>query len=521
MMAFGKLKLTKVSNKELAKRNILIRPPEPPLDILMRDPTNSIYIGKTSIFQIPFYWTYENVKSPHIAVVGMTGSGKSYFIKTFLLRAAFVWGTNSLIFDWAGEYRDWAREKGKVISLGKGSYLNLLDLGGMKPYDRVDQIMKTLGLVLGNDLEQFDERKRLIGGAIVKAYQDAKYRLDSVDQKDELGKSLTPPTLKDVVRTLEEFQQTGNYPYPTELAASIDLLKKFTRSGQDYFAQPSTVSLDELINSGIVDMDLSGLPSEEQRVLGALTILQFVKEKMRQVGYAKQRGLRLLVVIDEAWKIAGDDNSDVVLIVREGRKYNFGVIVASQSPTDISPNIFSNAGTIFILNIFKPDALNYLQDALQFSNYIRDQIIQFPQGRAAVKMFLQEQTSKFSGKMFVVDRIEGEEASKQYFLMLEEVLTKKQRIEGAENFISFSADDLKRKLAQYGLSNDKIEAIGKKFEKQLGRRLDIISYVLGLDEAGLDRRSITELLKDVGIDDITIINIFGKVDLKKTELKAG
>ncbi len=519
-MQFGKLRLAKISNKELARRNILVRPPEPPLGILMKDPTNSIYIGKTAIFQIPFYWTFENVKAPHIVVVGMTGSGKSYFIKTFLLRAAFVWGTNSLIFDWAGEYKDWAREKGKVIALGKGSYLNLLDLGGMKPYDRIDQIMKTLLLVFGNDLDQFDERKRLIAGALVKAYQDAKFRLDSSEHKDELGKSLTPPTLKDVVRVLEDYQQMGNYPYPTELAASIDLLKKFTRSGQDYFAQPSSVSLDELVTSGIVDLDLSGLPSEEQRVLGALTILQFVKEKMRLIGITKQRGLKLLVVIDEAWKIAGDDNSDVVLIVREGRKYNFGVIVASQSPTDISPNIFSNAGTIFILNIFKPDALNYLQDALQFSNYIRDQIIQFPQGRAAVKMFLQEQTSKFSGKMFVVDKIEGEEVSKQYFITLDEVLTKKQKAEGMEPFTALSTDDLKRRLVQYGVSNDKVDAIIKKFEKQPGRRLDVISYVIMLEQFSLDRRSITEFLKDVGIDDITIINIFGKVDLKKAELRA-
>ena len=48
-------------------------------------------------------------------------------------------------------------------------------------------------------------------------------------------------------------------------------------------------------------------------------------EKMRAMGWAKEKGLRLIVVLDEAWKIAKDDNSDAVMIVREGRKYNFGI----------------------------------------------------------------------------------------------------------------------------------------------------------------------------------------------------
>ena len=71
-------------------------------------------------------------------------------------------------------------------------------------------------------------------------------------------------------------------------------------------------------------------------------MLQFIKERMRATGWAKEKGLRLIIVLDEAWKIAKDDNSDAVMIVREGRKYNFGIIVASQNPTDISEAIFSN-----------------------------------------------------------------------------------------------------------------------------------------------------------------------------------
>jgi DNA helicase HerA-like ATPase len=508
----GKLTLTKIPNIAITKRNILVHPPEPPMEILMDNPTNSIFIGKTRILQIPFYWNFENVANPHIAVVGISGSGKSYFIKTFLLRAAYVWDSNALIIDWAGEYKDWVKQtRGKVISLGKGSYLNLLDLGGMKPYDRIKQIMRTLEIL--TDIGNYPEQRRITEQAIEKAYLQNKYRLDSTDHKDELGKPLTPPTLKDVVKILEEQAMLGTYEFPAELENAIYRLKQFTKSGEDYFAQQSTVSLDEIVTSGLVDFDVSGLPDETFRALAALTILQFVKERMRMMGWAKTKGLRLIVVLDEAWKIAKEENSDAVMIIREGRKYNFGIIVASQNPTDISETIFSNVGTTFILKVKFDRFLDYLQNTLNFSNFMRGEISRFGIGQCAVNLALTTPTRYPS--TFLIDRIIGEEPSKEFFLDLESVLTQKQRREGMAKSISFIKEDLRKRLRQSGLAEDKIEEITKLFEKS-NRHLDVVSFVILLERYGITRSVIGEFLKDAGLDDITIINIFGKADIIKS-----
>ena len=62
---------------------------------------------------------------------------------------------------------------------------------------------------------------------------------------------------------------------------------------------------------------------------------------------------------------------------------------------------------------------------------------------------------------------------------------------------------------------DKIERLTRTFEKG-NRRLDVVSFVVLLERDGIARRNISDFLKDSGIDDITIINIFGKVDLKKS-----
>lgn len=513
----GKVKLSKVSNKEVSKRNLLVHPPEPPLEILMPDPTNSIYVGKTRIFHAPFYWSFEGVTNPHIAIVGISGSGKSYFIKTFLLRASYVWDTNALIIDWAGEYRDWVRQtRGKVISLGKGSYLNVLDLGGMKPYDRIKQVVRTLELL--TDIANYPEQKRLTEQALEKAYIRNKYRMDSAEQKDELGKALTPPTLKDVVKILEEQASMGSYEFPAELENAIYRLKQYTKSGEDFFAQQSSVSLDNLVSAGLVDLDLSGLPDETFRAMAALSILQFIKEKMRAVGWSKTKGLRLIVVLDEAWKIAKEDNSDVVMIVREGRKYNFATIVASQNPTDISEAIFSNVGTTFILKVKFERFLDYLQGSLNFSHYMREEISRLGVGQCAVNMSFTSPTPYPS--TFLLEKVEGEEPSRDFFLDLDNVLTEKQRREAtmAKN-VAFTRDEFRRRLRQYGLADERLEEMSRMFEKG-NNHMDVVAFVISLERMGIVRRSISEFLKDGGIDDITIINIFGKADLKKTEAGA-
>jgi len=509
----GRLRLSRVSNRIIARRDLLVHPPEPPMFLLFGDPLNSIYIGRTRIFNVPFYWSYENVANPHISVVGISGSGKSYFIKTFLLRASFVWNSNALIIDWAGEYKDWVRDSGgKIIALGKGSYLNLLDLGGMKPYDRIKQVMRTLELL--TDIANYPEQRRLTEQAIEKAYLENKFRMDTREQKDELGNPLAPPTLKDVVRIMTEQSQIGTYEFPAELENAIYRLRQFTKPGEDFFAQQSTDKLHEIVTSGLVDLDLSGLPDEPSRALGALTMLQFIKEKMRLEGYAESKGLKLIIVLDEAWKIGKEENSDAVMIVREGRKYNFAMIIASQNPTDLSEAIFSNVGTNFILKVKFEKFLDYLQGSMNFSNYMRDEISRLGVGQCAVNLSLTTPTPYPS--TFLIERIEGEEPAKEYFLDLSGVLTQKQRRDvTVSRSVSFQKEEFRRKLRLFGLGDDKIEEITKYFDKN-SRRMDVVGFTIALERSGVARRNIGDFLKDAGIDDMTIINIFGRVDLKKS-----
>jgi len=110
---------------QTAQRLFLVHPPEPTPDLLLSDPSEGLYIGKTRWLNVPVFWNYKKLINSHIAIVGITGAGKSYLVKTFLTRAALVWDSNAIILDWTGEYNRWVKQAGgRVITLGKES-LNL------------------------------------------------------------------------------------------------------------------------------------------------------------------------------------------------------------------------------------------------------------------------------------------------------------------------------------------------------------------------------------------------------------
>ncbi|HVA83241.1 MAG TPA: ATP-binding protein [Candidatus Aquilonibacter sp.] len=487
-------------SNELAKRVFLSRPPEPPHEYLLNDPTNSIFIGITKIFEAPFSWTYANLTNPHLAVVGITGAGKSFFVKTFLIRASYVWNTNAIIIDWAGEYRAWVKQSGgTVISLAKGDYLNIMDLSGMKPLDRAKQIVNSLEIL--TDISQYPEQKRLTTEALEQSYLNMGFNLASVpDPKKEA------PTLKNVISLLEEKLQDGTYEYPAELENAIYRLRQFAREGEDYFARKSTLDLGKLVSSGLVDLDISGLPDESFRALAALFILQSLKEKMRMEGWSSSKGLKAIVVLDEAWKVASDERSDAVMIVREGRKYQFGLIVASQNPTDINEAIFSNVGTTIILRIKFEKFMNYLQGSLNYSNFIRKEISKFGVGQAAIDMSFQ--TSVQFPEIFVIDKVVGEIPLDVYTLSVGDILNQDE-LENPEmtKEYYFEKIDLRNKLIESNIGIEVIENVFKRLDDK-SRQIDIRGFIQVLNELKVEKQNVIILLRSIGLQDMVITRAF-------------
>jgi len=497
------IKLQNIMSNELAKRVFFSRPPEPPQEYLLNDPTNSIFIGLTKIFNVPFTWTFSNLTNPHIAVVGITGAGKSFFVKTFLARASYIWNANAVIIDWAGEYKAWVKQSGgTVVSLAKGDYLNIMDLSGMKPIDRAKQIMRSLEIL--TDISDYPEQRRLTEEAIEQAYVNLGF-----NPSETPDPSKEPPTLKNVISLLEEKLQEGSYEYPAELENAVYRLRQFAREGEDYFARKSTLDLGKLASSGLVDIDLSGLPDETFRALAALFILQSLKEKMRLEGWSASKGLKAIVVLDEAWKVASDERSDAVMIVREGRKYQFGLIVASQNPTDINEAIFSNVGTTIMLRVKFEKFLNYLQGSLNFSEFMRREISKFGVGQAAIDMSFQ--TSVQFPEVFLIDKIVGEVPLDVYTISISDILNQSEAANAdIQKEFYYEKIDLQNKLVESNVSTSSISKIFAGLDEK-SRFVDIRTFVQLLLNEGMERDRIVSVLRNIGFEDTIITRTFNFV----------
>ncbi len=496
----GLIKVQNVMSNELAKRTIFSRPPEPPQEYLLNDPTNSIFIGITKLFSVPFTWTFAGLTNPHISVVGITGAGKSFFVKTFLIRASYIWNTNAIIIDWAGEYKAWVNQSGGVtVSLGKGDYINIMDLSGMKPLDRSKQILTSLEIL--TDLSEYPEQKRLTEEAIEQAYTNFGFNPAETPPPNKEA-----PTFKDVINLLEEKLQEGTYEYPAELENAVYRLRQFAREGEDYFARKSTIDLDKLITSGLVDIDLSSLPDERFRALAALFMLQTLKEKMRMEGWSASKGLKAFVVLDEAWKVASDERSDAITIVREGRKYQFGLIVASQNPTDINEAIFSNVGTSIMLRIRFEKFLDYLQGSLNFSNFMRSEISKFGVGQAAVDMSFQ--TSVQFPEVFLIDRVVGEIPLDVYTVGVTGVLNQAELEDTSlQKEYYLERIDLNSKFIQSNVNSVAIDEIFRELDAR-NRSIDIRGLVQVMLSKKVSKDTAVELLRSFGLSDAIITRVF-------------
>lgn len=472
----------------LRSRPIWVRPAQPPADWLLTPFGQGVRVGRTRHWEVPYSWSFSGLTNPHIAVTGMSGSGKSFFVKSFLTRANAAWGTKALILDWSGEYVPWVRQAGgTVIRLGVES-LNLLDLAGMTPAQRTAQVVESLRLL--TDLKDFPRERQWVRLAIESAY--ALKRFSPSDRSLRAA-----PTLQDAMAWLRvQARKAGALDRPA-IQGAHHLLRPLALPGADFFARRTSFRMDALLDSGLSCVDLSGLLSESNRSLAGLCLLQFVREAMRSRGARDGRHLDLLVVLDEAWKICQEDG-DPVAIVREGRKYGFGLLVASQNPTDVSPVIFSNVGSLFVFRTGFSDSLDFLQRTLRFCDGVRADISQLRQGECAVQL---QWADRARSDLFFLQRVEGEG-------LLQWIV-----LEGFGMSWSLEKQLVLDGLRREGVRDGQVELLCSFLERK-NHVVDTVSWVAALEEIGLSRDAVLHQLKDAGLTDEqiaqTMLGVFSR-----------
>ena len=79
---------------------------------------------------------------------------------------------------------------------------------------------------------------------------------------------------------------------------------------------------------------------------------------------------------------------------------------------------------------------------------------------------------------------------------------------------SFDKGDLRKKLKLFGISDTHLEEIMGLFDKK-NKRMDVVAFVLNLEKFGVTRAQVSNFLKDLGIEETTLMSVFSRSDFKK------
>jgi len=163
----------------------------------------------------------------------------------------------------------------------------------------------------------------------------------------------------------------------------IDRLQAVASGAFGIFGK-STVSISAL-TQGFTCVDLSKVTSSSLKDMIAWTVLQYIDSAMRVEGV--QSRVRLIVALDEAWKLCRSESSLPVTIIKEGRKFGYSLWVASQDATaDLAESILANAGTAVIFRTQHPKYLNFFKSAYGVNEQELSRVQNLSVGEALVKL---------------------------------------------------------------------------------------------------------------------------------------
>ncbi|MBU0614448.1 ATP-binding protein [Patescibacteria group bacterium] len=316
----------------------------------------------------------------HAALLGSTGSGKSWTVASILERAAKLPTSNLIVFDLHGEYREL-------------SYARHLRIPGPDELGTASDELLYLPYWLLNAEEMqamFIDRSEFSAHNQVMAFQDAvvvqkKAILQKLGKQDVLNAftldSPVPFSLDKVIKSLKDMNEEmtqgarglkqgqffGQFSrLLTRLNSKLSdkrygFLFNAPESEHDYDAMACTATkLMDYATKGaqVKVIDFSEVPAEILPVIVGL-VARIIYQVQFWTNHDKRRPLAL--VCDEAhlYLPKKDGKNPVELraiesfekIAKEGRKYGVALVIISQRPSDVSETILSQCNNVIALRL--------------------------------------------------------------------------------------------------------------------------------------------------------------------------
>ncbi len=356
----------KISNSKIAGSKIAF--------LAMSEPRSSlsgVLVGQTSVYGSHFFLDSTALLNRHLAVIGMTGSGKTYFLKSYVTRCVSLKESSLLVIDWNGEY---------------------------------------------------SEMVEFLGG-----------RITMISRASE-----------------------------PEIAAAMNL-------------------------NGICSVSFSDIKDDREKKLAGAIAIRLIVDMLHNMEIDNSR--ERIILIDEAWKIIGED-SPVIQLFREGRKYGISICIATQLVNDILNAIIANCACIALFRLQIPDDYQSLVSSGIIS---QGECVALSALRMGECMFHMARKDGGGTGNFIIRRAFGVSNKKLTVIgvaMRYEVTEKRL----GDSLRTFTEPAVAAKIMDYIISH--------------GWRVSSTQLITKMAELGLERKDVVPILRAFGVDDIEIVRSY-------------
>lgn len=324
-------------------------------------------IGEDCNYGLPTFYdqfVLSKTRTGHnMSVIGTTGSGKSYLLKLLIINE-FARGTKLFLFDIENELQKLTeRCGGEYIDLSSKSLINPLQVRYVSTDD--DEETSILGKHLGflenffiTAFEDISEKELVVLLDIVEKF----YNSRGITKKTTLEEfeKMTPkdyPIFSDLYAFLLEQQKLTTSTELERILVNIEVLLKRMVTGQDGNLYNGITTID--LSNDLIVFNLQELFFNSSKrlintqMINLLTYLSNVIVDNKKLNDKRNKKQNMLMVVDEFHNFVDEENPMLLKyfsqLARRGRKYNLGIIFATQAPSDMTSSygVLRYASSIF------------------------------------------------------------------------------------------------------------------------------------------------------------------------------
>lgn len=346
---------------------------------------------------VPVYLDVTNLVTEHVAVLAMTGSGKSYTVGRIIERLVGLHNATVVVFDPHGEY-------GKALGGGKLRFADVtsdVDPRDAQSLPQIQDVLRRLteagaGIQVytpqdasfrhkyaGENKElalQFDQfemddlseilpgltepQQRVLDVAIRYWRQVEKEPRDINRLRDLLGDGLEEVKQWDQISESEATALSGR----SAAVASMKLRRLLLEAKAFYNTSlPGPTDVARLVGRAgdrkgrMIIVDLQGLSDNAKQVITAL-----LSSEILRAASSKTDPIRPVFMVYEeghTFAPAGEPAISLRIIKKvagEGRKFGVGFCIVSQRPSKLDPDVTSQCNTIIAMRLKNPDDQRFI-----------------------------------------------------------------------------------------------------------------------------------------------------------------